>query len=177
MKTQTNNRFIIGSCLLLASFFISGCHEKGCTDPHAVNYNSVADQDDGSCIVCASVQTEIGTSTAELTDFNSSSPHYNEVVARLHLRQIKDSHNNSACGTSDCKIYFTIENLVNSRIDFFGQVQCSGGNFFFSFSQFETILANQSTTETIIPSTVSNPCGSLATSFTNFFTNGSITYH
>lgn len=37
------------SLLAIATLVISSCGKKGCTDPHAPNYNSSATKDDGTC--------------------------------------------------------------------------------------------------------------------------------
>lgn len=49
------------SLLLVAAFSVSsltvlnGCKKEGCTDPNAVNYDTDAKEDDGSCVYSASV--------------------------------------------------------------------------------------------------------------------------
>jgi len=46
MKTSNLHSFL---ALLLAGFALTSCHQEGCTDSAASNYDSGADSDDGSC--------------------------------------------------------------------------------------------------------------------------------
>lgn len=50
---MTRNKAAYGIILIiLSSMLLSSCRKKGCTDPTAINYDSNAKVDDGSCICC-----------------------------------------------------------------------------------------------------------------------------
>ena len=47
MKTKNSTQFL--AVLSIISLIGTGCAKEGCTDPKAVNYNTEAEKDDGSC--------------------------------------------------------------------------------------------------------------------------------
>jgi len=51
MKIRFRTYFILKTCLLATTvLFLSGCVERGCTDPNASNYNPDAERNDESCV-------------------------------------------------------------------------------------------------------------------------------
>ena len=164
-------------CIIFCSLALSICKEKGCTNPAAINYSSIADEDDGSCIICKSSQTEIGSGSCNLVDFNSGGPHWNDVVAAFTISQRSVVYNNSACGSGECVFYLSVHSLVPENMDINFHIQCSG-NVFFNFNGFVTVNGNQTTASVQINTTsVSNPCGLFNSGSLFVSSNLDIVYH
>jgi len=173
-------RFIhLFSAIIFVSLFLEACSNKGCTDKNAVNFSVVADKDDGSCEFCNSAILQIGQDSVFVTDNNSSSSHYLEVVAKFIVTQKKLKYNYSSCGDDACSITYTVENLSDQDFDLNYDLHFSGNNMFFSIDNFITIAANETYDSIEIPaSSISgNPCGSFFPGSLGVYTNSSIVYH
>ena len=60
--------------LLGMAFFLAGCDitYRGCTDPQAVNYDAIAEEDDGTCTYAGSAVFWYNATTAEELQFYES---------------------------------------------------------------------------------------------------------
>ena len=164
-------RRILTGLLLLPTLFLGGCSEKGCTDPKAVNYNSTATDDDGTCITCQQSQSVGGNKTAPLVDTYSGSPHYMQTVVMFHVRQLNTEYNNGLCGSKTCDMEISVQSLVNQNMSLNYQINCSGDIYFNVYRAVTLSPMATVVTDTLPSNQVSNPCGNL--DLCNLFVNTS----
>src|SRR6267154_48026 len=100
---------VVNACCL--AFFLSACHERGCTNRDAINYNNIADQDDGSCIVCKTTSTFIDSTSVRARNPNYGTPYYQQFVARFILTQYCLTQSDKECGSTSNSVHLQIQNL------------------------------------------------------------------
>jgi len=121
-----NKLFIWG--LLLFTCFIQSCKE-GCKDKTAINYDSKATAENGTCLYCTSSFAS-DSATYSFTCFNAPNPNVNSIA--FILVTTKSSITGNGCKTegkqtgSACNNYLRIVNLTNSSVE---------GNFSVEFFQ------------------------------------------
>lgn len=99
---------------LLAGILFSGCDE-GCTDRNALNYDSLAKKDDGSCIYCDnSTETLVDL---DVIDHITGTEFQGQVIARAHVTHIRPENHFTECSGELCRIYYEIENLTDKRVN------------------------------------------------------------
>ena len=147
------NRQNLFAKIFFASLVIAGlssCHEKGCTDKNAINYNVAADQDDGSCIVCKTTVNNIGEESSFLIDENWGSPHYNQVVAKFNVSQDRSTPNNQICGTGTNTLGLKIESLVSEKMSFSYHVYSYNGPLYFNYNNSVSVDGHATSDEGVI---------------------------
>ncbi len=112
-------RYLIAALLFCAVCLLESCKE-GCKDKHALNYDSKASAENGTCLYC---KDTFVADTA--TYFFTSSRAQNTSSPALEFILITTNSNISGNGcktigkqpTSTCKNYLSLVNLTNQRVD------------------------------------------------------------
>ena len=127
---------------LCASIFTS-CRQRGCTNKNAINFNVTADEDDGTCIVCHTIETVIDSEKVYLKDKKFGSPHYNQLVALYTLIQKVQTPDDEVCGKENCRITLDVKNLINQKMYFSYNVSRYSGPLSLSYSNDITIDSSE----------------------------------
>jgi hypothetical protein len=105
--------------LLLFTIFIQSCKE-GCKDKSALNYDSKATVENGTCLYCRSSFVQ-DTATYLFTCSNAPNPNTNAI--EFILINTNSNIAGNGCMTegkqtgSNCKNYLSMVNLTNSNVD------------------------------------------------------------
>lgn len=117
---------LIAVVLVCTTYLLSSC-KQGCTDSKAFNYNSGAQQDDGSCMYCDSALETLSIGQTYIYDGDAGSPYQFSYVLAIEDRYSKANFTGNGCralgiqGDQNCvqgRNYVTLHNLVSSNIRF-----------------------------------------------------------
>ena len=119
-------RLLVILCCAMGLLAIQAC-KQGCTNPNAMNYDSAAKSEDGSCMYCdTSWQIFSVSNTIYVYDNNTSSPYYGSTVLQISLRNYKLFGEGNACAKllqGDCTQFqhiAEISNLTDRQISLSG---------------------------------------------------------
>ena len=114
-------RFIIYFLtVVLLTVFFESC-KQGCKDNHAINYNTKAQNDDGSCLYCDSTRTTDG---ASIVGVDNTAPLTDKHVLLLALSENEFGYNGNGCKSEGlqtgkrCNVYLSVINLTSKSINF-----------------------------------------------------------
>lgn len=112
----------------------SGCTEKGCNDRNAINYDPVANTNDGSCSYCDSPKV-VHTGPVNkifLIETNFSSQFYGDTIIEFVLDQYNKNYPDTKCGENKCSVEMHLYNYKNNTVTFSYTVDNNNGMRFTS---------------------------------------------
>ncbi|PCH92307.1 MAG: hypothetical protein COB85_08340 [Bacteroidetes bacterium] len=158
------NKLALLLCLLFI-VIVSSCKKEGCTDESAINYDIVANKDDGSCEYCIPAEEGRGSLTFYLIDDIFNSQYYNEQILRIDITGVRRVYSDASCGVLTCYADFTITNLIAnniSYIDFWLSIYPSiGGSWYYDHTTNSGASIPEGGQITINDVPASSSCGSL----------------
>jgi hypothetical protein len=172
------NRYII-FVISIVAFLAEGCKQEGCTDRSALNYNSLAKEDDGSCLYCEQQKIQKGSASVDVIDYNYSSPYYYTTVARVLVTQTANTYNFSSCGEEACMVYYEVQNILNRKISFYYSLSGFGEVFFNTPLEYANLEAYQTSVRdsTVASGSFGNSCGTLFPGQVSVNVSGNISYY
>ena len=160
-------------CFLTAMLFVGvldSC-KQGCKDKHAINYNSQAANEDGSCLYCDSSHTTDGGTMFAVDPGVAPAPYTNQNVLLFVASEKEFSTNGNGCKSlglvtgQQCNVSLKLINLTNRNVNvnfnlFFEQ---NGFTLWQFNNQFGQIAIGPN--DTINFGTVDTACSNFTTGF------------